>query len=175
MPKKNKKISQVDNERIEQYLQLFAKESSQIREEIASSLPSYNMLLSLHAESFEEFALLPIARENSLPYDTPLFDYKGVKPMCPQCGEKKSIRKSGTNAYICNRCNKKFAANHDSISTGTNCTSLTWMKVLHCILQFYSMKQTCAYCGISSNTYYSIRNRLFHAMDILLREMKLPV
>lgn len=159
--------------RINNYLDLFSRESPQIREELACTLPAYNTLLSLHAKTFEEFALILCARQQGIDYTDPLFSFKTIKPECQKCGEQKKIVRVKDNTYLCKSCNSKFSTNQNSISSGTNCSSLTWMKVLHCLLEFYSVKRTCQYCNISANTYYNIRTRLFYAMQLMMDEVKL--
>ncbi len=159
--------------RINDYLDLFSRESPQIREKLACDLPAYNTLLSLHAKTFEEFALILRARQQGIDYTDPLFSFKSIKLECPKCGETKKIFRAKENSYLCKSCNSKFSLNPNSISSGTNCSSLTWMKVLHCLLEFYSVKRTCKYCNISANTYYNIRTRLFYAMQLMMDEVKL--
>jgi len=170
---KKKTQEALDSSRVEQFLRLFSKESPEIRQEIASTLPAYNIQLNLHASSFEEFALLPLAREKGMNVEDILFNFSDVKPVCPFCGETERIRKPPSSIYICSACKKKFTANHNSISSGTNCTSLTWLKVLWCMLEFYTVKRTCAVCNITSTTYYLIRNRLFYAMQLMLEDIRL--
>lgn len=163
----------INSKRIVKLLQLFSEENAEVRDSIARILPSYNTLLSLHAITFEEFSLLPLARKRGLNYKDPLFSFRAVMPPCPKCGEEKKVYKLGENSYRCRNCNAKYAANQNSISSGAKVSSLTWMRVLHCMLEFYSVKRTCAHCDISPMTYYNIRNRLFYAMQIMLEDVKL--
>lgn len=162
-----------NSKRIEELLQLFSEENAEVRNTVARILPSYNTLLSLHAITFEEFSLLPLARKQGLNYKDPLFSFRTVMPPCPKCGEEKRVYRLGENSYRCRNCNGKYAANQNSISSGAKVSSLTWMRVLHCMLEFYSVKRTCAHCDISPMTYYNIRNRLFYAMQIMLEDVKL--
>ncbi len=162
-----------NSKRIEELLQLFSEENAEVRDSVARILPSYNTLLSLHAITFEEFSLLPLARKQGLNYKDPLFSFRTVMPPCPKCGEEKKVYRLSENSYRCRNCNGKYAANQNSISSGAKVSSLTWMRVLHCMLEFYSVKRTCAHCDISRMTYYNIRNRLFYAMQIMLQDVKL--
>lgn len=161
------------NQRIEQVFAYFAQENPDVREELANALPAYNMLLSLHAKTFEEFSLMAIAKERGINYKRSLFSYENIKPDCVKCGSSERVSRVKENLYICHACNKKFSLNHNSICSGTNSTSLKWMQVLHCLLEHYTVKRSCRYCGIAPETYYSIRTKLFYAMQILLEEVKL--
>ncbi len=150
----------------------FAKEEKTIRDEIAQLLPAYNDLLNMHAKSFSEFALQATAEKQGLNYEDPLFDYRTVRPSCPKCNSDTVIRKSDTR-YQCKQCGLSFAANWNSISSGANVSSLIWMKVLRCMMDYYNVSRTCSVCGISKSTYYNIRNRIFYAMEVSLRNVKL--
>ena len=99
--------------RINDYLELFSRESPQIREELACTLPAYNTLLSLHAKTFEEFALIFYARRQGIDYTDPLFSFKSLKPECPKCGEQKKIVRAKENSYLCKACNSKFTTKPD--------------------------------------------------------------
>lgn len=167
------KLSKRSLERVEALLQAFSQESKEIRDELVSRLPSYNELLGMHALSFEEFALLPIAKKKGLAVDDLLFSYRTVQPPCPKCGCDQGVRRVDENTYVCPKCKFKFAANWQSISSGTKVDSTVWLKLLRCMLDFYSIDRTCESCGISRNTYYQIRSKLFYAMTILLGNIKL--
>ncbi len=167
------KLSSVDAARVDEYLKVFAKENSAIRQELSSILPAYNELLEMHALSFKEFALLPIAEERGLDVSDPLFSYDNIKPACIKCGNTETIRQVEDNNYVCSVCKNKYAANHDSISSKTKCSSIVWLKVLQCLLKNLTQDQTCEFCGIAPNTYYNIRNRLFYGMQVLLSDLKL--
>ncbi len=160
-------------QRAEAIMLQLANESPEVRLEIAKSFPAYNSLLNLHARSFKEFALLPIAREQGLNVSDPLFDYRSVLPHCPECANQKGIIRKGSNGYFCNHCGIKFQANHDSISSGFKLSSVVWRKVLNCMLNFYTLQTACDYCGISATTYYNIRNRIFYAMQLMMDQVKL--
>ncbi len=151
------------------YLRDFAKEAPQIREDLAKDIPAYNELLSLQAQSFEEFAFQQRADELGMPYDA----NNPPKPTCPHCKTEEKVGTKSKGLYRCNHCGRTFSANHKSISSGTKCDALTWMKVLTCILNAFSINKTCEFCDITSTTYYKIRNRLFYAMQLLLEEVKL--
>ena len=168
-----KSISNTPEERVESFLKLFSMESPAIREELANSLPSYNILVSLHAKTFEEFSLKQIAEKQGVNYSNPLFSYKDVTIPCVRCGSTDRIIRVNENSYVCKSCNKKFTLNPNSICSNTNCSSLTWMKVLYCLLESYSVKRACNYCNISPETYYNIRTKLFYAMQLMLDEVKL--
>lgn len=171
--KKKKETPLSVSQRAEAIMLALGKELPEVRDEIAKTFPSFNSLLNLHAKTFEEFALLPKARENGLPYEDLLFDYRQVLPPCPKCKEEWPVKKKGQGYYYCNNCKMKFTANYNSISSGFRLSSVVWRKVLHCMMEFYSLKRSCDYCSISPNTYYNIRNRIFYAMDLLMSEVKL--
>ena len=156
-------------ERKRAFLLDFAKEAPQIRDSIVKDLPSFNILLALKAQSFEEFALQLLAEERGITYtkDNPLM------PECPHCKTSAKVGRKEDGIYRCNICKRTFSANYNSISSGTKCDALTWMKVLQCILDSTSITKTCEYCDISETTYYKIRNRLFYAMQTLLDDLKL--
>ena len=173
MALKKNAISEYNQSRIDEYLELFSKEDPLVRTELVKILPAKNTLLSLRCENFEQFSLLPIARTQGFLYEDPLFDYGQIIPPCPHCGREEKVRRIDENTYICRDCKKKFAANHNSISSGTKCSALTWMRFLHSVLNFYGMRKTCSYCGIASNTYRALFLRLIYAMSIFLKEVKL--
>lgn len=160
------------SERIDQFLSAFSKEDRDIRNTISKNLPAFNMLLNCNAKTFEEFALLPIAKMQGININDPLLDLSKVRPICPKCGNSDNVIKKTTNKYECKR-HDIFSANLNSISSGTKEPSAVWMQVLLCMLQFYSVKKTCDYCNISTATFYNIRNRLFYGMQLLLNELKL--
>ncbi len=156
-------------ERKRMYLEDFANEAPQIRDSIVKDLPAYNTLLSLKAHSFEDFALQYFADTKGMSYDAsnpPL-------PDCPYCETNAKVGKKGKDLYRCSSCSHSFSANFKSISSGTKCDALTWMKVLICLLNYTGMTKTCEYCDITNTTYYKIRNRLFYAMQVLLEDLKL--
>lgn len=148
---------------------LFSKEAKEIRDSIVRDLPAYNDVLSIHAESFEEVALRMLAEDRGIPFNP----MEPPVPPCPFCGEEKRVHKKEKSTYICRSCGKTYSANHNSISSGTKCDSLTWMKVLHCVLNSATLKQTCDYCGVSPETYYNLRGRLFYAMSLVLSNVRL--
>ena len=159
--------------RAEEWMKLLSEETPEVRDEIAKTFPAYNSLLGLHAKTFEEFALLPIARHKDLNYKDILFSYRSILPICPRCRNKENVKRRGQENYWCVDCNFKFKANHNSLSSGFKLPSVVWRKILHCMLESYSLKKTCDYCSISPNTYYNIRNRIFYAMKLMMEEVKL--
>ena len=159
--------------RVDAIREIFARESPEVRAELARVLPAYNALINMHAQTFEEFALQSVARDRGISYEDPLFDYRTILPPCPKCGETENIHRTEENVYLCNSCRKRYAANYKSISSGTNCKSIVWYQVLQCLLRFYTVDETCKYCGIATGTYYNIRNRLFYAMQIMMNDVKL--
>lgn len=160
-------------QRAEAIMMQLADELPEVRLEIAKSFPAYNSLLNLHAKSFIEFALLPIAREQGFNVSDPLFDYKTVLPYCPQCNKQDGVIHKGAKSYCCNHCNIKFRPNYNSISSGFKLPSVVWRKILECMLNFYTLETACDYCGITPTTYYNIRNRIFYAMQLMMDEVKL--
>lgn len=170
---KETKFSAATTARINSFIELFSKETEDIRRAIITQLPAYNTLLNCYAKTFEDFALIPVIKEQGISYEVPLFNFRSYKPICIKCGEKKRISRKTENKYICSSCGKVYSANHNSISSGTKVSSVVWMQVLHCMLNFYSLKKTCDYCNISRNTYYQIRNRLFYGMQLFMDEVKL--
>ena len=167
-----KKKTNDPNSRIEAFLQYFEQEIPDVREELANTIPAYNMLLSLNAKSFEELSLMAIAKERGISCIS-RFSYMDVKPVCVSCGSEERVHRVEENLYRCRTCNKKFSLNPNSICSGTKCPAVTWMQVLHCLLDNYTVQRTCRYCRIAPETYYSIRAKLFYAMQILLEEVKL--
>lgn len=166
-------LSSVLSRRVDEVRDLFARESPEVRAEIVRVLPAYNALINMHAQTFEQFALQSVARERGINYEDPLFDYSTLRPPCPKCGEADNIHRTEENVYLCNSCRNRYAANHGSISSGTNCKSVVWYQVLHCMLNFYTVEETCKYCDIARGTYYNLRNRLFYAMQIMMEDVKL--
>ena len=166
-------FSKKDKSRVEHFLDLFSKERPDIRKEIASILPPYNELLEMHALSFEEFALQIEAEERGIDFTDPLFSYDSIMPTCPVCKSYKNTRRKQDNILFCNTCKTNFTANNNSISSGTKCSSVTWLKVLHSIMNFSTLEETCRAAEISPMTYYNIRNRLFYGMQILMEDIKL--
>lgn len=167
------KVKMSTAQRAEAIMMQLADELPEVRLEIAKSFPAYNSLLNLHAKSFKEFSLLPIAREQGLNISDPLFDYKSVLPYCPQCNKQEGIIHKGKAGYCCNNCSIKFQANHNSISSGFKLSSVVWRKVLDCMLNFYTLQRACDYCDITATTYYNIRNRIFYAMQLMMDQVKL--
>lgn len=153
-------------------LKQISKESPEIRNEVASLLPSYNELLNMHARSFAEFALVPFAEEQNLNVADPLFDYGSVVPPCPKCKSFRVIHKAKFS-YHCRSCSLYFSPNWESISSGCKVPATTYLRVLRCLLDRYSGKRICEVCNIAPATYYNIRNRLFYAMELMLNEVKL--
>lgn len=166
-------FSKKEKARVDYFLELFSKERTDIRKEIASVLPAYNELLEMHALTFEQFALQIAAEERGIDYTDPLFSYDSIMPSCPVCNKHTNTRRKQDNLFYCNTCKVKFAANHDSISSGTKCSSVTWLKVLRSIMNFSTLEETCRAADISPATYYNIRNRLFYGMQILMEDIKL--
>ena len=75
-----KKKTNDPNSRIEAFLQYFEQEIPDVREELANTIPAYNMLLSLNAKSFEELPLMAIAKERGISCIS-RFSYMDVKPV----------------------------------------------------------------------------------------------
>ena len=154
--------------RVSMYLEDFSKEAPDIRDEIVRVISAYNAVLSLKAPSFEELALRFYAKERGEVFDK---DNPPV-PTCPKCHDHISVGRKG-RLHRCRKCNISFTANHNSISSGTKCEPLIWMQVLQCLLNCVTVAKTCEYCKIAPDTYYQIRNRLFHAMETVLEDVKL--
>lgn len=151
------------------FFKLFSLQDEDTRNSILQDLPAYNAMLSLEAESFEELALQQIAKSSGEVYNK----YQKIHPLCPYCGNKDGVTKKTGYTYRCSACGKSFTANHNSISSGTRCDALTWMKVLHGILHFDTIGQICDYCHIEKKTFYNLRNRLFYALQIFMDDVKL--
>lgn len=155
--------------RVSMYLEDFSKEAPDIRDEIVRVISAYNAVLSLKAQSFEELALRFYAQERGEVFDK---DNPPV-PTCPKCHVHTSVGTKGSDLYRCRKCNISFTANHNSVSSGTKCEPLVWMQVLQSLLNCVTVAKTCEYCKIAPDTYYQIRNRLFHAMETVLDDVKL--
>ena len=164
----NKAKNSVD-ERAQEYLSLFARESPHVRDKIVKDISAYNKMLSLKAMSFEELAVQQYLKEHNQTY----IDKKDVALDCFFCGAKGSARKRKPTIYLCDKCGETFTANYNSISSNTKCDALTWMKVLQCLLSLQGQTRTCEFCNINAETYFHIRSKLFHAMQILLEDVKL--
>lgn len=169
----NNNFSQHDKSRVDYFLELFSKERKDIRKEISALLPSYNELLDMHALSFEEFALQMEAEKRGINYKDPLFSYDSIMPTCPVCQSHTETRRKQDNLFCCKTCKSKFTANHNSISSGTKCSSIVWLKVLHGIMNFSTIDEICKTADISRTTYFRIRNRLFYGMQLILEDIKL--
>lgn len=158
----------------EKFLQYFEQEHPILREELANILPAYNMLLSLHAKTFEELSLLVIAKGRGMDVTSPRFSLKDVRPNCTKCGSEEKVYRVEENLYYCRACKKKFSLNQNSICSDTKASSLRWMQVLQCLLDHRTVKETRRYCGdMASKTFYNIRTKLFYAMQIMLEDVKL--
>ena len=114
------KTSNSNQDRVELFLRAFAKEHPDIRAQLAAELPTYNELLDLHALSFEEFALLSVAKEQGCNIAEPFFSCEGIVPPCPKCKNKSSAKRVADNAYVCASCGNRFAANWKSLSSALN-------------------------------------------------------
>ena len=168
--------SKKTKERCDRFLEAFAKENEEVRREIAAAIPTYNELLNMRARSFSEFALRDAAVKLGVGQHKGIIDYKNIIPPCPNCGEVEQIKKkvrSEREYYCCESCGLSYVANWNSISYGAKTTSLEWLKVLHCLLDHYSIDRTCSVTGISRNSYYYIRNRLFYGMELALKDIRL--
>ncbi len=147
----------------------FADESPLIRDSLVKDLPAFNAVLNIHAESFEEITLRHLAKQQDIAYNP----QKPPIPPCPFCRQTDTVGRKTGFMFRCKHCEKTFSATHKSIASGTKCDALTWMKILQSLLNNVGITQTCEYCGISENTYYNIRNRMFYAMSILLKDLRL--
>ena len=171
--KKTEDVCISKNERVEEFINLFSKESSSVRKEIVSLLPAFNELLSMNALTFEQFALLPYASVQKCNVSDVLFDYNTIVASCPFCGNLTDVSKIDNNQYFCAQCKKKFAANYNSITSRTKIPSIVWLKVLRCMLEFYSQERTCDICDIAVETFLSLRNHIFYAMELMMEDVKL--
>jgi len=166
------KLSASDQKRVANILSSVEKENEAVQKEVAKKIPSHVELNSLKAKTFNEFALMPVCRRENHDYTDPLFDYTKVIPYCPFCNTKENVVKKG-DRYKCNSCSKTFYPNHNSISSGTKVSATTWLKVLNCLLDNKTVKDTCNICEIGVHTYYQIRTRLFYAMKLMLEDVRL--
>ena len=152
------------------FFKRFRSEAPYIRDEIVRDLHSYNMLLSMEAESFEDIALRVIAKRRGIKYD-PL---NPPKPDCPDCGKHDKVGTKGSQGYHCRRCNKGFRATHNSIIFDQKISDLQFLRALTAILDGQSMTKTMQMCDIKSGTtYYRIRNKVFYALQLFLSEVSL--
>lgn len=151
-------------ERKNAFLELFSRESQSIRNAIAADLPAYNSLLNLDAMSFEELALRQLAENQGIP-KSQLAEFV---PPCPFCGPHSQVKRKDNKTYRCQTCRRTFTPNYNSISSGTKCDAIVWMKLLQCLISSTPMAKTCELCGISDTTYFRLRNKLFYAMKLLL-------
>ena len=174
--KTNKRMNENDSQRVREYTELFKGESANIRKELVRNLGVLDMLIDMKAFSFEDFALIKAARAIGFDTSAPAFNLDNIVPPCPNhdCGEIENIRKEKeSNMYTCRKCKTRFSATKDSIVSGSKESVETWLNVLLCILNYFSISKTCEVCGINTMTYYYIRNRLFLGMKETLKELKL--
>lgn len=173
-------MSSESTDRVEVILRSIAREAPEIRERVAHYLPAFNKLATLNAYSFEELALRKAAKERGQDYKDVLFDYSEVIPDCPRAKHESDnnnhvykLENEPTPTYFCKICKKKFAPNYNSISSNTVKPPRTWMQILLCLIEGYSVRRICSICDIKPPTYYKILLKLFYAMQIVLDEMKL--
>lgn len=166
----NKKAKQkLSDERIQQFLRDFSRESPYIRSELAKSIPAYNMLLNAEADDWQSIALRLEAEKRGI-----LFDKQNPPvPSCPHCGQYEKVGPKGTGNYYCSTCERKFRATSGSIVHGQKTDSLTYMKVLLSLMNFSSIAETCEMANISPETYYGIRERLAHGMQLVMNPLRL--
>lgn len=157
------------SDRVRSFLNAFAREREDVRKQLVKDLPAYNLLLSIEAESFEDVALRLEAQNRGEDFRKEF----PPTPRCPFCNNAAKVKKLQPNKYQCAACKKIFAANHNSISSGTKCNALTWAKLIQCLLLLYGQTRTCEYCGIHPNTYFALRNRIFYAMQIFMEDVYL--
>lgn len=151
------------------FMVLFSQQSREVRESILNDLPAYHDLLLLESDSFEELALKELANKRGIQYSKEA----PPVPVCPYCGKAEHVARKSGFTFRCKSCNHTFVANNNSISSGSKCDTLTWMKVFRCMLDFVSIAETCERCGINKKTYYLIRNRLFYGLQLLMDRVKL--
>ena len=167
-------FSSNNSERANDFLDKFVGEHPSVRKIVLRDIQAYDMMASLHAKSFADFALIPIAREKNLPYTNPAFSlYEEIIPPCPKCNSTQYINRAGEPNYRCRACKTKFKPHHNSLSSNTNVSSTIWMKVLLCLLNHYTVARTLQIAEIHINTYYHIVERLFYAMQLMTQETKL--
>ena len=151
------------------FMKLFSMQDTDTRNSILEDLPAYNAMLSLEAESFEELALKQMAKGHGETSNK----YQAVRPTCPICSSTEKVTKKTGYIYRCADCGKSFTVNYNSISSGTRCDALTWMKIIHGMLNFKTINEICELCHIDKKTFYKLRNRLFYALYLLMEEVKL--
>lgn len=159
------------NARAEMFLKKFSLEAPEVREIIMNKVEATDTLARLDATTFEELALKTHADELGVEYDP----HHPLLPACPHCGSIRTSKdKSKSNQYYCLDCSGGgFAANYNSISSGSKKELLTYAQVLHCILRYETVEQTCKIADIALNTYYKIKRHLIHAMYIYLQGLRL--
>ena len=72
MANRNKPHPESFESQVNWFLDNFKQQRPDIRDELAKIIPSYNKLLKMHARTFEELALLPLAKEKGMNYEYPL-------------------------------------------------------------------------------------------------------
>jgi len=157
------------DERRKHFFRLFKAEAPFLRDKIARELPAYNLLLSMEAESFNDIALRIIAKERGVVFDPE----HPPRPTCYKCKQHDKVGTKGDQGFYCSRCRKKFQATHGSIVANKNISDESFLQVLLCILDGYTIARTCELCGISSTTYYRVRNKIFYAMELLVSQASL--
>jgi len=164
-----KKRSKYTKDRVDLFYDSFKKETGEVQEILANTLYSYNKLLNLKGETFQEISLVEFARERGIDVNDSLFDPYDVMPTCPICKKYDKVGRKGPKQYVCHRCNEKsFTANYESISSGMNESALVWMQVLTCMLEHRTIEYTCKVCEISTTTIYRIREHLWYGMMVMM-------
>lgn len=103
------------------------------------------------------------------------------KLVCIYCGSEKCIaygtyRKQTEMIprYRCNNCGKTFNyLGSNSIISGTQISLLQWLKFIDCLYHGYTLERTAAVCGIHESTAHDYRVRLFRALEILDKDVRL--
>lgn len=169
-----KKISDADKQRVEKILDKLSRENETVRGAVATVWPSLNELQQMRARSFPEFIFKQEAINQGVYREVGLIDYSNVAPRCPECSSIENtsmVKISGEDYVRCAKC-KAHKPNWGSISFRSKKTADAYLRVLHCLLDGFTQERACAVAQVARETYFAIRNKLAHAMEIELSKVK---
>lgn len=89
--------------------------------------------------------------------------------VCPLCGSTTVVRnghtKNKTRRYFCRDCHKSFVITTNSITFGTHKSLEVWEKfVSYMVYGMPSLRDLAAACGISKNTAFAWRHKIFDTL-----------
>lgn len=101
----------------------------------------------------------------------------GLELACPFCKGTKVLKNGKVNEnrqrYICSSCKKTFYAAHNTLLSNVTQDISVWVKFIRGMLKQQSLEDLSDECGISKNTAFNWRLRVFQALEILCYRIKL--